>query len=97
MKTIEQCAEEYAEALADIADVLDLPTGYSSSDVVDAARIKWAKDIHSCHHECQRPACIMRRDMAAMKSALEFIAKSQGLPPHIDRLVNGTLQNLTTP
>jgi len=88
MKTIEQCAEEYAEALADIADVLDLPTGYSPSDVVDAARIKWANGI--------RPAKLCR-DMAAMKSALEFIAKSQGLPPHIDHLVNRTLQNLTTP
>jgi hypothetical protein len=36
MKTIEEQAEEYAEALNDIADIMDLPTGNSSRDIVEA-------------------------------------------------------------
>lgn len=34
MKPIEKQAEEYAEALCDIADILNLPTGATSNDIV---------------------------------------------------------------
>lgn len=36
MKSIEDQAEEYAEALNDIADIMDLPTGNSAKDIVEA-------------------------------------------------------------
>jgi hypothetical protein len=47
MKDIESQAIEYAEALNDIADVLDMPTGATSADIVKKARNLWANGIHT--------------------------------------------------
>jgi len=41
-------ADEYAEALNDIADVLSLPTGSTSADIVAACR-QWANDFTRCN------------------------------------------------
>ena len=38
MKTIEDQTLEYAEALNDIADILQLPTGVTSTEIVAACR-----------------------------------------------------------
>ena len=38
MKTIEDQTLEYAEALNDIADILQLPTGVTSAEIVAACR-----------------------------------------------------------
>ena len=38
MKSIEHQAEEYAEALNDIADILDMPTGQTPAEIVEAVR-----------------------------------------------------------
>ena len=38
MKTIEDQTLEYAEALNDIADILQLPTGVTSAEIVSACR-----------------------------------------------------------
>ena len=35
---MEELLHQYAEALNDIADVLDLPTGATSEDIVEAVR-----------------------------------------------------------
>jgi hypothetical protein len=43
MKTIEDMAHEYAEALNDIADILDMPTGSTAAQIVTAARDRWAR------------------------------------------------------
>jgi len=76
MKDIESQAIEYAEALNDIADVLDMPTGATSAEIVKKARNRWANGIHTCHDRCSRERCVERRKMKAMRDALEYIAHS---------------------
>lgn len=62
MKTIEDRAHEYAEALNDIADMLDMPTGSTSIQIVKAAGKEWANGIHTCHDQCPRAMCVLRRE-----------------------------------
>jgi hypothetical protein len=76
MKDIESQAIEYAEALNDIADALDIPTGAKSAEIVQAARNRWATGIHTCHDKCSRERCVERRKMRLMREALEYIADS---------------------
>ena len=76
MKDIESQAIEYAEALNDIADVLDMPTGATAADIVRTARNRWATGIHTCSDNCTRERCVERRKMKAMREALEYIAHS---------------------
>ncbi|MFO0201961.1 MAG: hypothetical protein ACK528_02415 [Alphaproteobacteria bacterium] len=76
MKDIESQAIEYAEALSDIADVLNMPTGATAADIVKKARNRWASGIHTCHDKCTRERCVERRKMKTMQYALEYIAHS---------------------
>lgn len=76
MKDIESQAIEYAEALNDIADVLDMPIGATSAEIVEKARNRWANGIHTCHDKCTRERCVERRKMKSMQDALEYIAHS---------------------
>lgn len=46
MKTIEQQAIEHAEALHDIADILDLPTGATPAEIVEAVRREASESLH---------------------------------------------------
>lgn len=71
MKNIESQAIEYAEALNDIADVLDMPTGATSAEIVKKARNRWANGIHTCHDKCSRERCVERRRIRSMREALE--------------------------
>lgn len=71
MKDIESQAIEYAEALNDIADVLDMPTGATAAEIAERARNRWANGIHTCHDHCTRERCVERRRMKAMREALE--------------------------
>lgn len=74
MKDIESQAIEYAEALNDIAEVLDMPTGATAAEIVEAASNRWANGIHTCHERCTRERCVERRKLKAMREALEGIA-----------------------
>ena len=71
MKDIESQAMEYAEALNDIADVLNMPTGATAAEIVQKARDRWANGIHTCHERCTRERCVERRKLKAMREALE--------------------------
>ena len=83
MKDIESQAIEYAEALNDIADALDIPTGAKSAEIVQAARNRWANGIHTCHDKCSRERCVERRKMRSMREALEYIAHSELSARHL--------------
>jgi hypothetical protein len=38
------------------------------------------EDIHSCHHECQRPACVAVRDaIAAERSLMAELVEQMGI------------------
>ena len=76
MKSIESQAEEYAEALNDIADVLGMPTGSTSSQIAEAVESRWAAGIHSCGDNCKRTACVLRRERDGYKSALDNLASA---------------------
>lgn len=39
-------------------------------------------ELHTCHNECERPACVLRRKVAALEAELAAM-KARG-----DRLVN---------
>ena len=71
MKDIESQAMEYAEALNDIADVLNMPTGATAAEIVQKARDRWANGIHTCHERCTRERCVERRKLKAMREALK--------------------------
>ena len=73
MKDIESQAMEYAEALNDIADVLNMPTGATAAEIVQKARDRWANGIHTCHERCTRERCVERRKLKAMREALETV------------------------
>ena len=73
MKDIESQAIEYAEALNDIADVLDMPTGATAAEIVERARNRWANGIHTCHERCTRERCVERRKLKTMREALDFV------------------------
>lgn len=47
-RSLEDQAHEYAEALNDIADLLELPTGSTASDIVDACRTMRNAVIEEC-------------------------------------------------
>lgn len=80
MKDIESQAFEYAEALNDIADLLDMPTGASPADIAQAAKNKWASGIHSCHDHCQRPICILRRERDQLTALVGTIRQYLPIP-----------------
>lgn len=92
MKGIESQAIEYAEALNDIADVLDMPIGATSAEIVKKARNRWANGIHTCHDGCSRERCVERRKMKAMREALEAadeclaLIKDVGHGAHMDNV-----------
>ena len=73
MKDIESQAIEYAEALNDIADVLDMPTGATAAEIVERARNRWANGLHTCHERCTRERCVERRKLKTMREALDFV------------------------
>ena len=47
MKTIEDQTLEYAEALNDIADILQLPTGVTSAEIVAACRESLSRPVQT--------------------------------------------------
>lgn len=71
-------AHEYAEALDDIADLLDMPTGATPTKIVKAARKEWANGIHTCHDQCPRAMCALRRERDAFRDALKRIVHNPG-------------------
>lgn len=79
MKDIESQAIEYAEALNDIADVLDMPTGATAAEIVERARNRWANGLHTCGERCTRERCVERRKLKTMREALEAADKCLAL------------------
>jgi hypothetical protein len=69
----EDMAHEYAEALNNIADMLDMPTGSTPAEIVKMAGNRWARGIHTCHDQCTRQMCVIRRERDVAISALNAL------------------------
>lgn len=93
MKDIESQAIEYAEALNDIADVLDMPTGATSAEIVKQARNRWSDGIHSCHDHCMRERCVERRNLKTMREALEAADECLALIEDVEYRAQGYVKH----
>ncbi len=58
----------------------------------EARDTKWAREIHSCHNECAKPMCVLRRERDEWKEKAEHILKILSDPAavHIN-LLRGTI------
>ena len=78
MKDIESpatgyAAMEYAEALNDIADVLEMPTGATAAEIVKAARNRWASGIHTYHERYHREKCSLSGPKYSDALTVDFV------------------------
>lgn len=56
---------------------------------------RWAMGVHTCHSECQRPACVLRRENERLAEALRFLRHR--FEPRLDDSERAAIDTLLHP